>query len=94
MEKLYCQTWESPLGKIRVGCSGQGVRELEFGASEARSKGHNGAQQPPPQWVPAKGHQERGAQLARQAVAELKEYFAGRRRQFSVPLDLRGTAFQ
>ncbi|GGG95334.1 methylated-DNA--[protein]-cysteine S-methyltransferase [Silvibacterium dinghuense] len=29
-----------------------------------------------------------------QAESELKEYFAGQRRAFSVPLDLRGTSFQ
>ncbi len=29
-----------------------------------------------------------------QTAAELTEYFEGRRRQFSVPLDLRGTPFQ
>ena len=29
-----------------------------------------------------------------QAVRELREYFAGRRRRFGVPLDLRGTEFQ
>ncbi len=30
----------------------------------------------------------------RQAARELEEYFAGRRRRFTVPLALRGTAFQ
>jgi methylated-DNA-[protein]-cysteine S-methyltransferase len=32
--------------------------------------------------------------LLRQAVRQLEEYFAGRRRAFDLPLDLRGTPFQ
>jgi O-6-methylguanine DNA methyltransferase len=32
--------------------------------------------------------------VAQQCIAELDEYFAGRRREFNVPLDLRGTPFQ
>lgn len=32
--------------------------------------------------------------LLRQAAAELREYFAGQRRQFTVPLDPKGTPFQ
>lgn len=32
--------------------------------------------------------------IVRQAEAQLREYFAGRRRVFDLPLDLRGTAFQ
>lgn len=44
-------------------------------------------------------HPSAGALLKRhpvidQTVAELAEYFEGRRRQFSVPMDLRGTPFQ
>jgi methylated-DNA-[protein]-cysteine S-methyltransferase len=33
-------------------------------------------------------------EITRACIAELSEYFAGRRRDFSVPLDLRGTTFQ
>jgi methylated-DNA-[protein]-cysteine S-methyltransferase len=32
--------------------------------------------------------------VLRQAARELREYFAGERREFSVPLDFRGTEFQ
>ena len=32
--------------------------------------------------------------LLREAATQLAEYFAGRRRQFDLPLDLRGTEFQ
>jgi len=39
------------------------------------------------------GSTERSS-VIRQGVRELGEYFAGRRREFSFPLDLRGTEFQ
>ncbi len=39
------------------------------------------------------GWVESGERLA-PGIAELAEYFAGRRREFTVPLDLRGTEFQ
>jgi len=35
-----------------------------------------------------------GSPLLRQAVDQLQEYWAGRRRAFDLPLDLRGTPFQ
>ena len=38
--------------------------------------------------------QDGGSPLLEQAAAELEEYFAGTRREFTVPLDLRGTPFQ
>lgn len=40
--------------------------------------------------VPARGR----VAVLEQARRELEEYFAGRRRQFSVPVAMRGTAFQ
>jgi methylated-DNA-[protein]-cysteine S-methyltransferase len=40
------------------------------------------------------GAREDGHPLVRKAVAELREYFAGERRGFDLPLELEGTAFQ
>lgn|SRR6185312_15730381 len=40
------------------------------------------------------GHEESSAPLLLQAEAQLMEYFAGRRRRFSLPLDPAGTLFQ
>src|SRR6202030_2498256 len=37
---------------------------------------------------------EESATAMRDCVRELEEYFAGKRREFSFPLDLRGTDFQ
>ncbi len=37
---------------------------------------------------------EQSSRLMRPYVRELEEYFAGKRREFSFPLDLRGTDFQ
>lgn len=43
--------------------------------------------------VPAAGEDAPGP-VVRQAAAELEEYFAGRRKVFTVPLSLHGTPFQ
>ena len=43
--------------------------------------------------VPAKGP-SRAMKFLRQAERELKEYFGGKRKRFTVPLDVQGTAFQ
>ena len=87
-ESEFQSSWESPFGKITVSCSQKGVRELSLGPVErSRGKGNGSG----PSGEPSEA---RGAALARQAIAELQEYSAGRRKRFSVPLDLRGTPFQ
>ena len=81
-------SWESPFGKITVTCSQKGIRELALGPIERARGKRNGSGQPGEPVEP------RGAELARQAIAELQEYAAGRRTRFTVPLDLQGTPFQ
>ncbi|MBI4465040.1 MAG: methylated-DNA--[protein]-cysteine S-methyltransferase [Acidobacteria bacterium] len=79
---------------MAVFCSDRGVRQVQLpspGRPPSRS-GHRAAAIEA--WLPAGSRQDPGARLARQAVAELQEYLAARRRQFLVPLDLRGTRFQ
>jgi len=77
---------ETPLGPVRVRASGAGVVAVEFvdgaaNAERARDEPSGGS------GAPAGEH-------AARCAAELLEYFAGRRREFTVPLDLRGTAFE
>ena len=82
-ETLCCASWESPIGKLTVGCSDKGVRTLALGnSSPTNGTGANGSRS------------ARSAQLAKQAIAELREYVSGRRKRFTVPLDLQGTPFQ
>lgn len=74
--------WPSPLGLIRLAASEQGLAGLWF-----EGQRH---QPDPSTWSVDAAHP-----LLRQAIAQLDDYLAGRRRTFSVPLDLRqGTPFQ
>jgi O-6-methylguanine DNA methyltransferase len=81
METLFCFRSSSPVGPLFLAASTKGLVRLEF---EARAQHLN------PKTI----------QLleSRKALApyldQLNEYFAGQRREFSIPLDLRGTDFQ
>jgi len=81
METWYSYRTSSPVGPLFLAVSTRGLARLEF---EARV-----------QKLDAQSIQLRES---RQALApylrELDEYFAGERREFSIPLDLRGTDFQ
>lgn len=85
---LYYATTDSPFGPLtlfatpaglcRVGFPGEGRASLE--AWVAR-------------WVGPESLEENPAVLS-EAVAQLREYFSRIRREFDLPLDLRGTPFQ
>jgi O-6-methylguanine DNA methyltransferase len=81
METWYCARTASPAGPLFLAASAKGLVRLEF---ETR--------------VQKFDSKKFELQESREAVApylrELNEYFAGQRRVFSVPLDLRGTEFQ
>lgn len=92
MDTLYWELWDSPFGNVTVGCSDKGVRRVALESSP--KNGLPIARQPKPQWIRAGSHKQEGARLARLAIRELREYASGRRRRFTAPLDLQGTAFQ
>ena len=99
--KLFWESWDSPFGKITVSCSGKGVRELHLDTGKIRANGNASrragqrrATHPAAEIVRAGASLEPGARIARQAIVELQEYAAGRRKRFSLPLDLQGTPFQ
>lgn len=99
MSNLALETIKTPVGTIQIYCTDNGVKELkiswqarsgEFGQRrENRKSGaaKNGEQIANNGRTPA-------TRIASQARRELQEYFAGRRREFSVPLDMAGTVFQ
>ncbi len=90
METIYYSTMESPVGPLTVCCSEKGLMHLERGAGALparRGQNQQRNQQARVHWVESR-------QKTAPAVAELEEYFAGRRTRFTVPLDLRGTDFQ
>ena len=98
-QTLYWETFDSPLGKMMVCCSDRGLLELSLGSRKKLRTSRNGSHRPQAnsgkQWLRADGQSKKnGARLVRRVVAELNEYVAGRRKQFTVPLDLYGTPFQ
>lgn len=77
-------TMDSPIGRIELESNGHAVTWLGIEGDEHSEHGalqHGGAAGSP------------DAVLAK-AIAELNEYFAGERHEFTVPVDLIGTPFQ
>jgi O-6-methylguanine DNA methyltransferase len=93
METLHSTTTASPIGPLFLAASAQGLVALEF---DARLPGQQSIR-PNPRDLRAEKKQFSFAEsdgALQPYVTELKEYFAGRLREFSFPLDLRGTDFQ
>lgn len=81
METLYYSRLDSPVGPLFLGVSERGLVRLEFDRDDFPAKEHHA------DW-------RESADATREYVRELEEYFAGQRREFTFPLDLRGTPFQ
>jgi len=81
METLSCFRTSSPVGPLFLAASPKGLVRLEF---EARVQNLN----------PRAIQLEESREVLAPYLDELNQYFAGQRRQFSIPLDLRGTEFQ
>jgi methylated-DNA-[protein]-cysteine S-methyltransferase len=74
--------WQSPLGPMILAATARGIAGAWF-AGQRHQPDMRG-------WPEDADHP-----LLQQAIAQLKEYFAGRRTSFDLPLDLQaGTAFQ
>ena len=93
MQTLIRTTLNSPLGPLFLAASRQGLVALEF---DARLPGQQSIRRNPRHVRDEKKaiawQESEGEMLP--YVRELEQYFAGQRRQFSFPLDLRGTEFQ
>ncbi len=93
MEILHSTNLDSPIGPLFLAASARGLVALEF---DARLPGQQSIR-PNPRHLrqEKKGfHFESSSRALQPYVSELEEYFAGKRRQFTFPLDLRGTDFQ
>lgn len=93
METLYSTTFTSPIGPLFLAASAVGLVALEF---DARLPGQQSIR-PNPRHLrqeQATVTFEPSETRMQPYLAELNEYFAGHRRKFSFPLDLRGTDFQ
>jgi methylated-DNA-[protein]-cysteine S-methyltransferase len=73
---------ESAIGVIEIIASREGVVRVDFADENRRGA------------VIDDGDDDAAMAHARHAERELREYFEGERREFSVKLDVRGTAFQ
>ena len=82
MEVLAYSQMDSPVGPLMVGVSESGVAMVGFGYKLPHKLGGKSVD-----WL---GSERATKEMRRQ----LSEYFEGRRRDFTVPLDLRGTEFQ
>jgi methylated-DNA-[protein]-cysteine S-methyltransferase len=76
----YCYL-ESPIGTLLIAGDNDAVRRIDF-----PKKGRPG--RPEPHWIES----ERGP--VAEAVRQLREYFAGQRTRFDLPLAPEGTPFQ
>jgi methylated-DNA-[protein]-cysteine S-methyltransferase len=93
MEILRTTNMDSAIGPLFLAASGKGLIALEF---DARLPGQQSIR-PNPRHLRAEQNGftfESSASLMRPYRNELEEYFAGKRRDFTFPLDLRGTDFQ
>jgi methylated-DNA-[protein]-cysteine S-methyltransferase len=97
METLCSAILESAIGPLFLAVSKKGLVALEF---DARLPGQQSIR-PNPRHLREEKREAKGevvfelfADTTRFYFAELEEYFAGKRREFSFPLDLRGTDFQ
>jgi methylated-DNA-[protein]-cysteine S-methyltransferase len=93
METLHCTNMESAIGPLFLAVSGRGLVALEF---DVRLAGQQSIR-PNPRHLREEKKSftfEDSASVIHPYVNELEEYFGGKRRKFTFPLDLRGTDFQ
>ena len=83
MEPLYYTRYPSPIGTMLLAATEKGLACLQFSILDPPTRGPLAAFE----WIESI---ERTAPYS----AELDEYFAGTRKEFTLPLDMRGTEFQ
>ncbi len=79
MAELAWAALDTPVGPVSVGCSRAGVTQVRFG-------------RPPGRPAPSTAGTGTGRDLRAAALAQLGEYFSGRRRRFDLPLDWSATS--
>jgi O-6-methylguanine DNA methyltransferase len=80
MEVLFYSEISSPVGPLTLIASESALVRLEFGRSLPK--------------MPRTTRLIESPESTAKYTAQLEEYFAGERKQFTLPLDLRGTDFQ
>lgn len=82
-DHLFYASGRFPIGEIGVVCSENGLREVSVRKPSRSSAGKA-----------LSSHSSLEAVFAQRALTEISEFLSGRRREFTVPLDLQGTPFQ
>ena len=82
MESFYYQIFMSPVGPLGMVASEKGLVALEFARGQFPGKRDSNVV-----W-------KHSTEPTRECAVQLEQYFAGARREFTLPLDLRGTPFQ
>ena len=93
MENFHCTTVSSPVGPLFLATSATGLVALEF---DVRLPGQQSIR-PNPRHLREEASNvdfQESDDVLRPYTSQLTEYFAGKRREFAFPLDLRGTDFQ
>jgi O-6-methylguanine DNA methyltransferase len=93
MELLHSTLFSSPVGPLFLAVSQKGLVALEF---DRRLPGQQTIR-PNPRDLREENSDvrfEESARVLQGHARQLEEYFSGKRREFSFPLDLRGTDFQ
>lgn len=82
VREIFYDRYVAPIGPLILGMTVDGLATLEFEKTYLHPH-----RRPGELWT-------RSARQVAPVIAELNDYFAGKRRRFSTPLDLRGTDFQ
>jgi methylated-DNA-[protein]-cysteine S-methyltransferase len=82
METLFYSRMKSPVGPLLLGMSGAALGVLAFDPKLPERLAGRAVK-----W-------QESPKVAEPIRQQLEEYFGGRRREFTIPLDLRGTDFQ
>ncbi len=83
---LAVRTLRTPIGSLTVAASRDRVVYIELPGPRAQRSFED--------WLRGRLLRRAAPPVLRAALVELREYFAGKRRQFSVPVDPAGSAFQ
>jgi O-6-methylguanine DNA methyltransferase len=86
LASLAVRRLRTPVGALSVAASGTAVVYVELPSRRGRRSFE--------EWLRGRLLCQAEPPVLRAALAELREYFAGKRRQFTVPFDPAGTAFQ
>jgi O-6-methylguanine DNA methyltransferase len=87
LTQIAVRTLRTPIGLLEIAASVSQVVYVAFGETRCEER-------PIDRWLRTHVLSERETPALRQALAEMREYFAGRRRAFDVAVDAVGTDFQ